>query len=864
MLDPSTLEPVLANALGRVLGRLQAGDVPDDLGAQARHYARLKAERGRAAVAAALGLQEAELSFFDAALRDVERTRERAAGDDPQSTRNAVIAGVRLLSWLETIGQRTPELALDTAGIEALVSEDVGRKQVRALELIVRSLITESYGDQEALLAHLREALNEKVVAKWQAGADAGDLLSGCTFSELAGLFVSKEEFARYEALYEDTPFLTLLKQRRKTIQSFLDDVRRIRNALAHNKRITNTQLSLLDLYYEEVVTPVQTAHDQGETKVDPAAFLDVSREDLDGWFGGLQQDVRSVRDDLGELRTDVMASLGALAEDTAAIKETTRGVNRKLVGVAIGVVVLIGLGVFLALQGGDTQQDVRTVKDTAARTETIARNTADEVETIRDTTRETAEATREVGEKVEEATEATREVGEKVDEATEATREVGEKVDEATEATREVGEKVEEATETMEAAAEAMEETTAKVVQTLEELRDGFAALTRTGGIIADARRPQELYHNARLYEQRGDYAQAMQSYRRFFAFDDLEFVDPHLRFQAFVKLQNGVAGAREVYYELKRAAPDNLAMAFAWNLLLDGDARVQGLEALLDAHPEFAPASYALSRDYSVARLGSQSLADKREEKRLLERFLRLKEEGSFLRYYLDQEVASEQVEDAKERLAALATIADEVLENPVTLSAWKSNQGWTLNFSIPDTVKEIFYRIGTAGEFKSTGFMAGVRSHAGLPLPNYSVSMGEVEKTVVQVKYSDPRGKEHGPYDLVFDPEAMLIQGAKTMLQAAKNAWLTFGQLGNGTPLLYFSHVMSNRGALREIRYGLDVDVPDRTHPFTPAGPKDPLGIHPDDQIYIEVPAATKYAVVQLVFKDGTASEVVRIDR
>ena len=72
------------------------------------------------------------------------------------------------------------------------------------------------------------------------------------------------------------------------------------------------------------------------------------------------------------------------------------------------------------------------------------------------------------------------------------------------------------------------------------------------------------------------------------------------------------------------------------------------------------------------------------------------------------------------------------------------------------------------------------------------------------------------------------------------------------------------MSNRGALSEIRYGLDVDVPARTHPFTPAGPKDPLGIHPDDEIYIEVPDETKYVVLQLVFKDGTESEVVRYDR
>ena len=685
--------------------------------------------------------------------------------------------------------------------------------------------------------------MNDKVVAKWQAGADPGDILSGLTFSELAGLFVNKEEFARYETLYEDTPFLTLLKQRRKTIQSFLDDVRRIRNALAHNKRITNTQLSLLDLYYEEVVAPVQTAHDEGETKVDPAGYLDVSRAELDGWFGDLREDVQAVRDDLGELRADVMASLGGIAEDTAAIKATTQGVNRKLVGVGVGVLLLIGIGVFLALQGSDTQDDVETVRATTERTEEIARGTAADTATIKETTRETAEATRAVAEKVDEATEATREVGEKVEEATEATR---------------------EAAETMTDAAETMQETTEKVVQTLEELRDGFAALTRTGGIIADARRPQEHYHNARVYEQRGDYAQAMQSYRSFFAFEDLEFVDPHLRFQSFLKLQNGVAGAREAYYELKQQTPDNLAMAFAWNLLLEGDARIEGLEAFLAAHPEFAPAHFALSRDYSLARLGSQSLADKREEKRLLERFLELKEEGSFLRYYLDQEVAAEQLEDAKERLAPLATLGDDVLANPVSLSAWKSNQGWTLVFSIPDTVKEILYRIGTEGEFTSTGHRAGIRTHAGLPLPNSSISLPHLEKTVVQVKYVDPRDKVHGPYDLDFDPDQMAVQAAKTMLEASKSAWVAFGALGNGTPLLYFSTVLTNRGALSEIRYGLDVDTPDRTHPFTPAGPKDPLGVHPDDAIYIEIAKQTEYVVVQLVFKDGTESEVMRYDR
>jgi len=841
MLDKATLEPLVASGLDRILAHLEdGGGGSADLADAVKRFGRIKGERGRKAVAEALGLQEAELPFFDAALRDVERTWIRADADDPRAERNAVVAAVRLLSWFETVGQRTPALALEPE-VEAVVSEDLGRKQVRALELIVRSLITESYGDQEALIARLREALDEKVVERWRAGADPGDILSGCTFSELAGLFVSKEEFARYEKLYEDTPFLTLLKQRRKTIQSFLDDVRRIRNALAHNKRVTPTQLSLLDLYYEEIVSPVQTAHDQGETKVDPAVYLDVSKEELEGYFDGLREDVRAVRDDLGELRQDVMGSLGVIAADTAAIRETSRGVNRKLLFVGAGVVVLVVAAILIFVQGGDTQDEVARTRESTERTETAAR--------------ETAATTKEIARHVEEATETNKEVAERVEEATTASRDAAERVEDAAST-------MEHATEATETAARDMHEATEKVVQTLDELREGFAALTQTGGIIADPKRPQEYYHNARLYEQRGDTAQAMRNYRAFFGFDDLVFVDPHLRFQSFLKLQNGLAGAREVYYDLKKGSK-SLAMEFAWNLLLDGDARTKGLEAFLEQHPDFAPAWYELSRDYSVARLGTQSMADKRREKELLRRFLALQEEKGFLRYYLDQAVAAEQVEDAKERLAALETISDEVLENPVSISANRSNQGWIVTFSIPDTVKEIFYRVGTEGEFKSTGHMPGIRSHAGLPLPIYNVTLSNEGKTVIQVKYTDPRDQEHGPYDLVFDPDLMLVQSMKGMLDMTKTSWLSFRDY-DGKVLLYFTQLLSFRAALDGIRYGLDTDAPDKTFTFSPADPKNPYAVGTDDVIYLEVPQETRFATVQVRFKDGTESEVVRIER
>ena len=843
MLTSDALAPVVGAAFARVLRHVvrDGADVPTDLPAEAKVYARTKGERGRAAVAEALGLQEAELAAFDAVVRDVERTLEHQ-GDGPQGERNAVIAQVRLLSWLETIGQRVPALA-PQEGIEALVSEDLGRKQVRALELIVRSLITESYADQEALVARLRAALNEKVVARWQAVADPGDILSGLTFSELASLFVDKEEFQRYEGLYEDTPFLTLLKQHRRTVQAFLDDVRRVRNVLAHNKRVTPTQLTLLDLYYEEIVGPVQTAHDEGETKVDPAAHLEVTKEDLDGYVHGLREDVLGVKDDLQDLRATLLASLGDIQDDTKAIRETTTGINRKVIAMGVGIVALLVLGFFLARQGGDTQQEVAKTRETTEAAERAARRAAKGMDEVR-------EATGEVAKRVEASTEATQEVGKRVAAAAEDTARAARAAAAAAAASR--------------AATDQMSGTTEVVVQTLEELRDGFAALTKQGGIIADPKRPQEYYHNARLYEQRGDVAQAMLSYRGYLAFEDLDFVDPHMRFQAYLKLHNGMAGAREAYYDLQRVGTSPV-WDFAWNLLLDDEARIAGLETFVDENPEFAPAWYALSREYSVARLGSQTLADKRSEKEALERFFELKEQGAFLRFYLDQDMAVQQLEDAKERYAALSQVPEALLENPVQMTAMRSGAGWTVSFSIAEPAKEIFTRVGGAGEFRSTGHFPGMFNQAGLPMPKPNIELpGTQTTTTIEVKYADARGRERGPYTLAFDPQALLMQSGKDILQSLRHTWVSFATFGDDGLLLHFTALVSYRYALKEIRYGLDKDTPNETFPLGPYDPKLPWAIGEGVQTYVQVPGTTKYVVIQVVYADGTESEVQRIDR
>ncbi len=93
--------------------------------------------------------------------------------------------------------------------------------------------------------------------------------------------------------------------------------------------------------------------------------------------------------------------------------------------------------------------------------------------------------------------------------------------------------------------------------------------------------------------------------------------------------------------------------------------------------------------------------------------------------------------------------------------------------------------------------------------------------------------------------------------------KSSWLSFRDY-DGKVLLYFTGLLSYRGAFEEIRWGVDVETPDRKLPFSTPDPKNPYAVNTDDVLYLEVPAGTKFATVQLRYKDGTTTEIVKIKR
>lgn len=326
--DIDRMEEGLLNVLCTALGADRGSSDPRSLFAT---HQKLKQQRGTEHIASLYKISPSDLGAFEEAWRMYL---------DPTShdhTRR--ILRFRFLSWLETIAERSGVEVVSAQGDD----DDQVRalKRVRAVELILRSLILETHRGHDALIGHLERNIPGDLLEKWRSAAQKGNILSGTTFSELASLFVAKEEFPRYEALFTDDAHLRLLRTKRATVRAYLDDIRRVRNVVAHHKQLSDVQAELLDLYYHDLVTPIQQAKDQGVITTDPKKFLDVSKEELTAFFNGVREDIQAVRDDVGQLRgevregfTDLKGAAARNEERLGDIQDTLRTswLSRKMV----------------------------------------------------------------------------------------------------------------------------------------------------------------------------------------------------------------------------------------------------------------------------------------------------------------------------------------------------------------------------------------------------------------------------------------------------------------------------------------------------------------------------------------------------
>ncbi len=290
----------VGEALGTLLTALGARPGPS-LAEQLAALATLKSKRGRKELAAKVGLNEHELGAFEATLADVHRW-QGTAPETPRRDDFIRLASLAALQWLEVLCPRVGAGFPATGFMSSLSDEQVAAR-VRALELVLRELIHESYRGQDALLSRLREVFKGETIAKWSKSTD---VLAGMSFGELASFFVNRDEYPRYQPLLEVEQFLAMMRERRKTLRSYLDALRLARNALAHHKPLTTVQRLLVEHYAQEIFTPVSISWREGRTSVNPDTHLLASSDGLKDWLAALTDDVREVQDELAALKEEV------------------------------------------------------------------------------------------------------------------------------------------------------------------------------------------------------------------------------------------------------------------------------------------------------------------------------------------------------------------------------------------------------------------------------------------------------------------------------------------------------------------------------------------------------------------------------
>ncbi len=376
------------------------------------------------------------------------------------------------------------------------------------------------------------------------------------------------------------------------------------------------------------------------------------------------------------------------------------------------------------------------------------------------------------------------------------------------------------------------------------------------TKGIISNTLAPKDYYHNARVSELSGDFASAQKYYKQYLKFN-LPFIDPHLSYQSMLKSQEGINATRQEYKSLLSFNPNSIVVAFANALLMDRDESISELLQLTKKDPDFAPAFYQLSVEYSQDKLGERSLNEKASERTYLVQFMHLDSLGNNQKYYLDKTVAEQQVKDAVTRLKQ-ADYATAALKNQVAIIYMLANDGWHMYANIAEQPTKIFYRFNTDSNYHATGLTGYQNSGREIPDPNIFLGQLKNGQYAVSIKYTDAKGEEQGPFNFVFDTKKERLLEVKKIL--AQMNWISFQKYDNKL-LVYFIALLSYRDVIKEIRYSTDNQSLTEIFPMQPWT----KGGIPEMQndIYINAPLTTKYVCVKLLFSDDTESELKRFN-
>lgn len=269
-------------------------------------------------------------SRFVSALKTL-RDKLSVDGSNSAATKAVEIASLRLIVLLNEFSEANQQLefADDLSGPYENVDPDVAAR-MRAIELSIREVIRETHGSEQQLLARLRDLFG-KQIDEWMKRATKGDILSGTTLSDVGTIFLNEEEFShKYKKFFENDDFIQYVNDQRLTIRLYLDDLRRIRNKLAHHKPVTVADAKLLFSYFDQLLTPFRLAHKLGMLRFSPEVFDHPSPKDVDVYLASIGNQLTNIDSGVADIR---------IKSDKTFFEVV--GIKRRFAWLAIGVVIV-------------------------------------------------------------------------------------------------------------------------------------------------------------------------------------------------------------------------------------------------------------------------------------------------------------------------------------------------------------------------------------------------------------------------------------------------------------------------------------------------------------------------------------------
>ena len=316
----------IQSTLNNLISKIEANSADFSLA----NWKTLKGKLSSSKLASLIQLNEGMLNEFEEALRQFYTHQN--------DSKKGRLACLRVALWLETI---TKNMSIPFEFEKALSSEEIAIKQVRALELIIRDVITEQLGGKENVILKLQELFKQDVIDKWIKSADQSGILSGTTFSELSNILLDKNIFKGIEEIFHSSE-IELSKSTRDSLRYILEDIRVIRNAIAHNKKVSNIQIEALNEYYKTIAEILKNAK---KTQIDPDTYLDLSKSNMEDYISYMKEDnkvisgnIESIKETVAEIKIDT----NQLRKDTSSIKKRTQIIISGLLLTGIGTVLIL------------------------------------------------------------------------------------------------------------------------------------------------------------------------------------------------------------------------------------------------------------------------------------------------------------------------------------------------------------------------------------------------------------------------------------------------------------------------------------------------------------------------------------------